>query len=105
MDDHQFLPEGPGHCALWQWFGPGRAAFLTLPRALMHAMPDHWQGRMADLLDQYSATYPNMPDVHTRVVITTSRGKRIGYPAWLIDYRHPDHEAIAKLRHAPEPSA
>lgn len=32
-----------GENALWLWFGLSRASWLTLPRVLMHEMPDEWR--------------------------------------------------------------
>lgn len=96
------LVDEPGHAALWRWFGLSRAAWLTLPRVLMHAMPDAWQARMAQLLDEYSDTWTNMPDHYVRVSITNAHGRKLAFPAWLIDYRHPDRQALEKLRRPTE---
>jgi len=86
-----------GHGKLWGWFGLSRASFLTLPRVLMHEMPDEWQGKMADLLEQYDATYTNQPDIDTSVR-ATKNGKLTKFPSWMLNYRHPDYEAIEELR-------
>lgn len=43
--------EQTGKEKLWQWFSLSYAAWLTLPRVLMHEMPDEWQrknGRTAE---------------------------------------------------------
>lgn len=79
------------------WFGLSYASFLTLPRVLMEAMPLEWQDKMAGLLMEYDKAYPNQPDISTRVQVT-QHGKLIKTPAWLINYRRPDKEAIDKLR-------
>jgi hypothetical protein len=84
--------------ALWLWFGLSRASFLTIPRVLMHEMPDDWQGRMAELLREYDATFPNQPDIGTRVQAINLDGRLIPMPGWLVNYRHPDADAIARLR-------
>lgn len=42
-----------GYDALWNWFGLSRSSWLTLPRVLMHEMPDDWQRKMAKLLEEY----------------------------------------------------
>jgi hypothetical protein len=86
-----------GRDRLSTWFGLGRASFLTLPRVLMEAMPDHWQGRMAALLEEYNEAFPHQPDIGSRVQITQD-GKLIKTPAWLLNYRHPDQAAIDALR-------
>lgn len=97
--------ECSGHDALWEWFGLSRACWLTLPRVLMHSMPDVWQARMADLLREYDEAFPNQPPICTRVSVTDRGGRRIGYPAWLIDYRHPDRIAIDRMRSEPRMEA
>lgn len=86
-----------GHSKLWGWWGLDRASFLTMPRILMHAMPDDWQRRMAELLEEYDAAYPNRPNIGT-VVQATKDGKFTKFPAWLLNYRHPDQAEIDKLR-------
>ena len=72
-----------GREKLWLWFELSYASFLTLPRVLMHEMPDEWQGKMADLLNEYSEAFPNQPDIGSRVQITDMSGKLIPCPEWL----------------------
>ena len=86
-----------GYDALWLWFGLSRASWLTLPRVLMHEMPDDWQEKMAQLLNEYDAVFQNQPDLGTRVQIT-HKGKLTATPSWLINYRHPEYEEIEKLK-------
>lgn len=86
-----------GHEKLWEWFELSYASFLIMPRVLMHSMPDEWQGKMADLLDEYDNTFPNQPNIGT-TVRATKDGKLAKMPEWLIDYRHPDYDEINKLR-------
>lgn len=90
--------KGDGYDTLWGWFGLSYASFLTLPRVLMHEMPDEWQSKMAALLDEYREVFPNQPDIGSRVQITNLSGKFIACPDWLKNYRHPDLEAIEQLR-------
>ena len=52
---------------------------------------------MASLLEEYDETFPNQPDIGTRVQITEN-GKLIKTPGWLINYRHPDYKEIEKLK-------
>lgn len=87
-----------GHDMLSSFFSLSRASFLTIPRVLLEAMPDEWQGKMADLLFEYEATFPNQPDVGTTVRLTDMRGRLIPTPEWICNYRHPDREAIDRLR-------
>lgn len=86
-----------GHQQLSYWFGLSYASWLTLPRVLMENMPDDWQERMAKLLHEYDAAYPNQPDLGTRGFLTC-HGKLIKTPGWLINYRHPDDAQIIELR-------
>jgi hypothetical protein len=79
----------PGHDALWGWFGLSYASWLTLPRILMHEMPDEWQARMAALLHEYNETFPNQPPYGTTVRATTANGKITRMPDWISEYRHP----------------
>lgn len=90
---------GEGHRDLWGWFGLSRASFLTLPRVLMHEMPDEWQGKMAALLREYDEAFPHQPDIGTRVQCTTPDGKLAKFPSWMLNYRRPDYAEIEKLRH------
>jgi hypothetical protein len=90
--------ETPGRDALWLWFQLSYAAYLTIPRVLMHDMPDEWQGKMAELLNEYSEAYPNWPDIGSRVLVTDARGKLIHTPDWLLNYRHPNRTAIDELK-------
>jgi len=82
---------------LWDWFGLSYASFLTLPRVLMHEMPEEWQDKMTDLLEEFGETFPNQPNIGTRVQATKD-GKLIKFPEWIINYRRPDKEQINKLR-------
>lgn len=86
-----------GRDALSCWFNLSYASWLTLPRVLMEAMPDEWQGRMAALLEEYEDAFPSRPNIGTRVQ-TTMRGKLVTTPAWLINYRRPDLDAISECR-------
>ena len=88
----------PGYDALWLWFGLSRASFVTLPRVLVHEMPDEWQAKMAALLNEYDAAYRGWPEgMGTRVQVTQDR-KVAKTPDWLINYRHPNRAAIERLR-------
>ena len=93
-----------GYHRLWNWFGLSRASFLTLPRVLMHEMPDDWQGRMAKLLEEYNEAFPNdWNGIDSTRVQAMNKGKLVRWPEWIPNYRHPDKEAIAQLRPS-EPS-
>jgi hypothetical protein len=89
-----------GREKLWLWFELSYASFLTLPRVLMHEMSDEWQGKMADLLNEYDEAFPNKPNIGSRVQITDLNGKLISCPEWMKDYRHPDRRVIQQLRNS-----
>lgn len=83
---------------LSRWFGLSYASYLTLPRVFMESMPDEWQEKMAELLNEYDSVYVNQPDMSCRVQITNLQGKLIKTPKWLINYRRPDLEMIATCK-------
>lgn len=91
------IAQQKGHDALWGWFGLSYAAFLTLPRVLLHEMPDEWQQKMADLLSELDEAFPNTPDVGFSVR-ATRHGKLVKMPDGFLYYRHPDYEAIDRMR-------
>ncbi len=91
------FPERKGYDALWLWFGLGRASWLTIPRVLMHDMPDEWQGKMAELLKEYEQTYPVQPEITVNVTIKENN-KFTKLFDWLNDYRHPCKNSILRMR-------
>ncbi|HFQ7112827.1 TPA: hypothetical protein ACHTOO_000588 [Pseudomonas aeruginosa] len=93
----QGVQENSGYDQLWAWFGLSRSAYAVLPRVMMHAMPDEWQGRFAELMDEWDDHWPNQPDINARVHITQN-GLYISTPKWLLDYRHPDHNQLNAMR-------
>ena len=95
--NHIIEIEKNGHNKLHQWFELSYASFLTLPRVLMYEMSDEWQGKIADLLNEYDETFPNQPNIGTRVQITQD-GKLIKTPEWIINYRRPDYDKIKELK-------
>ena len=46
-----------GYDKLWNWFGLSYSSFIVIPRSFAHAMPDEWQGKMADLLNEWDETW------------------------------------------------
>ncbi|MEM9043529.1 MAG: hypothetical protein AAGC81_02455 [Pseudomonadota bacterium] len=86
-----------GHQRLWGWFGLSRASFLTLPRAMMHDMPDEWQAKMADLLKEWDEQWPNFPDVELSA--TCREGGRLrSMPKDWLSYRHVSPGTFDKYR-------
>lgn len=88
---------GKGYERLWRWFGLSRASWLTMPRVLMHQMPDDWQERMAKLCEEWDETWDSS-EMPNPIVNAQIDGKFAKWPKWLLNYRHPDKEQIGKLR-------
>lgn len=86
-----------GHDNLWGWFSCSRASFLVLPRVLMHEMPDEWQGKMAELLQEADDMFP-APVISEFRVNAVENGKLVKMPDCLKNYRHPDYDAIEKMK-------
>lgn len=86
-----------GYDQLWGWFGLSRSAYVVLPRVMMHAMPDDWQGRFAELMDEWGDHWPNQPDITAHVQIKQNN-RFISTPPWLLNYRHPDHNQLNAMR-------
>ena len=87
-----------GYDRLWLWFGLSRASWLTVPRVLLHEMPDEWQDKMAALLEEYEETFTNWPEgIGSRVQIPDC-GKLTSRHNWILDYRHPAQGNINTLR-------
>lgn len=92
-------PRGLGADALSCWFGLSYANYLTVPRALLEAMPDEWQGRAARLLNEITEEFrwPLESD-HEIEVRLRDRSTRKWVSDPLAEYRRPDFVALAKAR-------
>jgi hypothetical protein len=91
----------PGYDRIHSWFSLSYAAFAVLPRVLMNAMPDRWQHRMADCLEELDAAFPNAPSINYYLTAKGKRGRFEKIPEWLCKYRYPDQSEIEKAkRHA-----
>lgn len=94
-----------GHERLWAWFGLTRATWLTMPRVMMHAMPEDWQDRMAALCEEWDEAWDTQHMPTPQVSAVDERGKFTRWPSWLLNYRHPRRAEIdavrAKARQAP----
>lgn len=88
-----------GHDKLWEWFGLSRDSFLIMPRSMMHEMPDEWQSKMADLLNEWDDTW-DMSDIGVDQVHAVARknGKIVKIPDWVKNYRHPDKLKINSIK-------
>jgi hypothetical protein len=93
-----------GKARLWSWFGLSRASWVTMPRVLLHEMPDDWQKRMAVLLEEFDCEFPNWCDQQLYVV-AKRKGRFERLTDWLCNYRHPDMAAVQSARPAPEAPA
>lgn len=90
-------PLPTGHDNLWLWFGLSRASWLTIPRVLMHKMPDEWQRDMARLLNEWDETW-DTDDLPSPYVTARDGNKFTRWPSWVVDYRHPDLKQIELRR-------
>jgi hypothetical protein len=86
-----------GYDRLWLWFGLTRASWLTLPRSMMHEMPDEWQDKMAELLFEWDETWDSseLPSPH---VSAKENGKFTRWPSFVTNYRRPDKNEILALK-------
>lgn len=84
---------------LWTWFGLSYASFLVLPRVLMHEMPIEWQDKMAALLHEFDETFDTSSVCHLVTVNAKDNNNRfMKIPEYILNYRHPERDEIAKLR-------
>lgn len=71
-----------------KWFGLTYARYLVIPRSLLEGMPEEWQIKMADLLDEMRETYdPFKINDNYTVYLRSEGGKFLADP--LSNYRHP----------------
>lgn len=92
---------GAGYDKLWGWFGLSYASFCTMPRILMHEMPDAWQSKMADLLAEFDATFQTSELPRCKVMAVDESGKFSRWPDWLLHYRRPELSRVLRLRCKP----
>lgn len=78
----------PGASDLWGQFSRGQS-WLTMPRGLMHEMPDDWQSRMAELLEEWSDEWDWPADFPGARVQAVGKGNRFtSFPRWLLEYKY-----------------
>jgi hypothetical protein len=69
----------------------------------MHQMPDEWQKKMAELLEEWEDTWDTEEVCGgTTVRLTDDRGKLIPTPDWVHNYRHPQQSEIDRYRRKDE---
>lgn len=79
------------------WFELSRAQYLTIPRSIMEAMPEDWQHKMANLLNELDSTYDWRPNEGRYWVrLKDDKGRYVSDP--LMQYRHPDKNYIQSLK-------
>lgn len=88
--------EQPGYDALWLYFGLSYSGWLTMPRCMMHQMPDKWQAKMAELLNEWDDAWKNMPDV--TATVSLKRNNRFVSMPDLSNYRRPNLKLINSFR-------
>lgn len=87
-----------GEDRLWNWFSLSYSSWLTMPRALMHEMPDEWQGKMAALLEEWDEHWDFKDIDFETCVQLRENGKFVSVPDWLSNYRHPRKKDIARIK-------
>lgn len=92
-----------GHERLWLWFGLSRASWLTMPRVMMHAMPEDWQDRMAALCEEWDEAWDTGHMPYPQVRAVNERGQFAKWPSWVLNYRHPQRDEIVRVRRMPLP--
>lgn len=84
---------------LSRYFGMSYAIFAILPRIMMSDMPDEWQDKMYDLLNEFDNTYPNFPELDFHVTSKNDAdGKFASIPDWILNYRYPDRDKIKECK-------
>lgn len=82
-----------GYDELWREMS--YTGWLTMPRVLMHEMPDDWQRKMSELIREYDDTFgSNIPEQYwcdTEVRLKKD-GKYIKTFEWITNYKYPDKE-------------
>lgn len=86
-----------GHDRLWLWFSCSKASWLTIPRSMMHEMPDEWQDKMSSLLEEWDDTWDSS-DMPVPTVIARGKKSMTKWPDWVVNYRHPDKKEINSRR-------
>lgn len=81
------------------WFGLSYAAFLVMPRVAMAQMPDEWQVKMAELLNEYDETINTSAFgvKGCRVQAVNGEGKLMKMPKEILNYRHPTPDVKSAL--------
>jgi hypothetical protein len=88
-----------GHDKLWNWFGLSYDSFIILPRSLCHAMPDEWQMKMAELMEEWDDTWDWGDCEFDKAYVQVRKdGKFVKMPEIFTNYRHPKSQDIENMR-------
>lgn len=88
------MSRGNGYQRLWGWFSLSYASFLVLPRSFMHEMPDEWQNKMAELLEEYEQRVKHVEEIDSVYVQARKDRKFTKIPDWILNYRRPNRDKI-----------
>lgn len=82
------------------WFGCSRASFLVMPRVLIEDMPEEWQGKMSELLEQHDDSYDQskMGVYGCTVQAVNDENKFCKMPEEVKNYRRPCKEFLDRVR-------
>lgn len=85
---------------LQQWFGLSYSSFLVLPRVLMNDMPQEWQDKMSELLDEYDQAFDQskVGVDGCRVQATGPNNELVKMPSEVINYRRPCQLFLERVR-------
>lgn len=84
-----------GHEALELWFELSYAQFFTVPRLVLNAMPDEWQGRLAALMEELDDAIDWRPkEGRYYVRLRDDSGRFARPPLW--NYRYGDVGGLRK---------
>lgn len=85
---------------LSEWFGLSYSSFCVMPRVLMEDMPDEWQEKMAELLNEYDITFDQskIGVDGCMVQATDFNGRLTKMPSEIKNYRRPCRMFLDKVR-------
>lgn len=88
-----------GYEKLWAWFSLSYASFLIMPRVMMHDMPDDWQNKLADLLNEWDEHWDqDNIGFDSCSVQVKKNNKFCKIPDLLKNYRYPDREKLNEIK-------
>jgi hypothetical protein len=95
-EDYDVIPLDAVH----GWFELTYAQYLTVPRSLLETMPQEWQRRFVQCLQELDQTFDWRPKSGRYwVALKDGQGKMRADP--FREYRHPDRLAINQARRLP----